>query len=183
VVLAVRGGMKKDELAGKDHTLMFGPYKAPACAPGAWLDDAHYGKVQVGGFTSAPLSWPKPRRKGPPAPVLTSELVSAIQTESAYAVAYWWGVSISQVNNWRRWLGVDRLTEGTARLLASNAREMSPEIRESIAARRRGKPQPEHVKEHLLKYAKAPKSKEWAVRAKAWMVEAQKRARSTKNDG
>ncbi len=170
--------MKKDELADKDHELLFGPYRAPSCAIGDWLDDAYYGHVEVVGFTDAPMSWPRPRRKGPPAPILTEELVRAIKSESAYAVAYWWGVSITQVQNWRRWTGVGRRTEGTARLLANNAKSMPDDVREAVASRRRGQPQPAHVRAMLLEHAKQPKSKEWATKARKWLVEGQNRAKA-----
>lgn len=169
--------MRKDELQEKDHTLLFGPYTAPACKIGDELDDAHYGRVVVAGFTDAPLSWPRPRRKGPPAPVLTGQLLDAIRQESAYAVAYWWGVSITQVQNWRSWLGVERRTPGTARLLAENAKAMPADVREAVAERRRGKPQPAHVRAMLLEHAKQPKSPEWISQATQWLADARERAR------
>lgn len=173
--------MRKDELQDKDHTLLFGPYTAPACKIGDVLDDAHYGRVVVGGFTDAPVSWPRPRRKGRPAPVLTGQLLDAIRQESAYAVAYWWGASITQVQNWRRWLDVDRLTPGTARLLAANAKAMPAEVREAIAQARRGQPQPDHVRAMLLSYAKQPKSPEWVSKATRWLADA--RERRSENEG
>lgn len=169
--------MRKDELQHKDHTLLFGPYRPPVCKVGDVLDDEHYGRVVVAGFTDAPMSWPRPRRKGPPAPVLTGQLLDAIRQESAYAVAYWWGVSITQVQNWRSWLEVDRVTPGTSRLLAANAKSMPAEVREAVASRRRGQPQPTHVRAMLLDYAKQPKSPEWIASATQWLADARERAK------
>lgn len=174
--------MRKEELRDKDHTLLFGPYTAPLCKPGDELDDAHYGRVLVAGFTEAPLSWPRPRRKGPPAPVLTGGLLDAIRQESAYAVAYWWGVSIAQVQNWRRWLEVDPHTPGTVRLLAQNAKAMPAEVREAAAARRRGQPQPAHVRAMLLDYAKQPKSEQWISQAQGWLSAARSTQRAALSD-
>ncbi len=162
--------MRKDDLQSKDHTLLFGPYEPPSCKVGDFLDDAYYGRVMVAGFTDAPISWPRPRRKGPRAPVLAGQLLDAIRQESAYAVAYWWGVSITQVQNWRRWLDVERCTPGTVRLLANNARAVPADVREAVAARRRGQPQPEHVRAMLLEYAKQPKSSEWVSKATQWLA-------------
>jgi hypothetical protein len=171
--------MRKDELSDKDHTLLFGPYRAPTCVAGDWLDDAYYGRCEVAGFTTAPMSWPRARRKGPAAPILTDELVRAVKSESACAVAYWWGISYTQVQNWRRWMGVGRRTEGTARLLANSAKSApAVAVREAIASRKRGKPQPAHVRAMLLEHAKKPKPKEWAAKARKWMVEGQIRAKA-----
>lgn len=93
------------------------------------------------------------------------------------AVSYWWGVSITQVQNWRSRLGVERRTPGTARLLAENAKAMPAEVREAIAERRRGKPQPAHVRAMLLEHAKLPKSPKWISQATQWLADARERAR------
>ena len=170
--------MRKEDLADKDHALLFGPYDPPLCDAGDWLDDAYYGRVQVAGFLEAPLPWPRRRGKGPPAPILTPELVRAIETESAYAVAYWWGVSISQVQNYRRWLKVPRRTEGTARLLAINRQSTPAEA----VANRRGKPLEQHVRAMLLEHARRPKTDDWKAKAQTWLREARERQNGATDD-
>lgn len=155
--------MRKEDLFEKDTTLLFGPYTPPLCDVGDWLDDAYYGRIEVRGFMEAPLAWPVGRKKGPKAPILTPELVRAVQSESAYAVAYWWGISISQVQNYRRWLSVPRRTEGTSRLLSINRQSTPPEA----LTHRRGVPLSPAVRQMLLDHARAPKSKEWKAQLSA----------------
>lgn len=111
---------------GSAPALLRDDYTAPKCRVGDWIDDELLGRVEVMGWTEAPKSWPRIRRKGPAGPVLTSDLARAVRTESAKAVAYWWGVNVSQVQRWRRELGVDRVTEGTRERLRAARAAMPP---------------------------------------------------------
>jgi hypothetical protein len=57
-----------------------------------------------------------------------------VRCESAQAVRYWWSASPGAVYNWRKALGVERLNEGSRRLLnALNA---------ELGAAKKGKRQP-----------------------------------------
>lgn len=170
--------------------LIAGPYTPPRCRSGDWLDDEILGRVEVMGWTDAPLSWPRIRRKGPAGPVLTAELARAVRMESAAAVAHWWGMSKDQVRKLRQALGVERVTEGTRRVLQENRAAMppdvaarataqlqTPEVRERSAAARRGKPASEALRAAALRGARQPKSPEWGARARQWMEAGKKRKR------
>lgn len=106
--------------------LIGGPYRPPACQIGDLIDDEIAGRVEIMGWTDAPLSWPRIRRKGPAGPVFTAELARAVRTETAQAVAYWWGVHRDQVRKWRHALGVDRVTPGTRQVLRAARAGMDP---------------------------------------------------------
>lgn len=108
--------------------LIAGPYRAPACRTGDLIDDEIAGRVEVMGWTEAPLIWPRVRRKGPAGPVVTAELARAVRTETAQAVAYWWGVNRDQVRKWRHALDVERITPGTRQVLRAARAGMDPEI-------------------------------------------------------
>ena len=64
--------------------------------------------------------------------------------------------------------------------MLANSAKSAPAIavREAIASRKRGKPQPAHVRAMLLEHAKKPKPKEWAAKARKWMVEGRIRAKA-----
>lgn len=166
--------------------LIAGPYQAPRCRVGDWLDDEILGAVEVMGWTEAPLSWPRIRRKGPAGPVMTAELARAVRTESAVAVAYWWGTSTDQVRRWRQALGVERLNEGTRRALrearaamdpATVARNLAalqtPEVRARSAEGRRRAPLTPEGRAALQaagrEVGSRPKPPQWGERAHAWM--------------
>jgi len=103
--------------------LLAGPYKPPACEVGSSLICKRFGRQAVGGFTAAPIPWPYAARQGGNPPlILCGDLVRAVSTESAAAVAWYWGVSRSVVHDWRRVLGVGRFTAGTRR----RWRELAP---------------------------------------------------------
>lgn len=99
-------------------------YPAPRVTVGGWLDDELLGSVQVGGYHSAPISWPYRRRTGAHSLILCGSLVRAVRQESAKDVAEAFGVSGTVVASWRRALGVDRQNNaGTQRLY----RELAPQ--------------------------------------------------------
>jgi hypothetical protein len=96
--------------------LIAGPYQPPACEPGSSLVCKRFGRQTVGGMTAAPIPWPYAARIGGKPPlILCGDLVRAIRTETAAAVAYHWGVGRWVVYDWRQVLGVGRFTEGTRR--------------------------------------------------------------------
>jgi len=103
--------------------LIAGPYHPPACERGSILVCQRFGRQTVAGFSSAPIPWPVAARQGGTHPlILCGDLVRAIRTESAAAVAYHWGVSRFTVHDWRQVLGIGRFTVGTQR----RYRELSP---------------------------------------------------------
>lgn len=162
--------------------LLGAPYAAPECRAGDWLDDEIDGRLQVGGWTDAPMPWPRRRKSGRPSLILTAELARAVRTESSEAICYWWGVGPTKVWMWRQALGVGRVTEGTHRLLRERSaltpeaaaigreRAVSPESRAKMSANRRGKPAHPNTKAALLEAAKRPKPPDWGARANAWML-------------
>jgi hypothetical protein len=94
--------------------LIAGPYASPACEVGSSLICKRFGRQTVGGFTAAPIPWPYAARIGGKPPlILCGDLVRAIRTETAAAVAFHWGVDRSVVHDWRQVLGVGRFTAGT----------------------------------------------------------------------
>lgn len=58
--------------------LIGGPYVAPRCRPGDWLDDEIDGRLEVGGWTDAPIPWPRRKKTGRAALILTGELARAV---------------------------------------------------------------------------------------------------------
>lgn len=161
--------------------LLNGPYTPPACHVGDWLDDEVAGRVQVGGWTDAPMPWPRRKKTGRHSPILCGDLVRAVQVESAEAIRYYWGVGATTVWAWRQALGVDRVTDGTRQLLQEHTgvppeaaargriKAATPESRAKMAETKRGQPMPEVTRKALLRVAKRSKSAAWGVRANAWM--------------
>ena len=131
--------------------LLAGPYLPPACRAGDWLDDEIEGRIEFGGWTSAPSPWPRRKKTGRASLILTAELARAVRTESVEAICHWWGVRPTKVWMWRQALGVGRVTEGTRALLqertgvppeaAARGRERaaSPESIAKMAASKRGR--------------------------------------------
>jgi len=127
-----------------DRILIGGPYQVPACEVGTSLTCRRFGRQAVGGFTAAPIPWPYAARQGGKPPlILCGDLVKAIRTETAAAVAYHWGVSRWTVHHWRRVLGVGRFTAGTRRRWQElAAKKFTPDVNRkaqaaSVIARRR----------------------------------------------
>lgn len=168
--------------------LLFGPYQPPDVSSG-WADDAVDGRVEVGGWTIAPIQWPRRKKSGRASAVLCGDLIRAVQMESSAAVQYWWGVSGGTVWAWRKALGVGRVTPGTRDRLrtetgvpedaAARGREAAadPEIRARAAEARRGKPMADTTREALLSASKRPKPDGWGKRANAWMRAAKDKPR------
>jgi hypothetical protein len=104
--------------------LLYGPYEAPPLKvrdrTTCLYRDA---PVVVYGWSLAPIPWPlcyradtlRPCGKGL---LVCGDLARAIRSESAAALAYWWGVGGCTVGKWRRCLGVGRKDNpGTHRLI------------------------------------------------------------------
>jgi hypothetical protein len=88
--------------------LLGGPYLAPNVTPGDWLNDLIHGAVEVGGWHDGRIPWPRRKKTGTHSLILCDALAEAVRTESAKAIAYWFGAGSVTVAKWRRALGVDR---------------------------------------------------------------------------
>jgi len=161
-----------------DTDLIAGPYRSPACRVGDWLDDERAGKVQVGGWTDAPIAWPRRKKTGRHSPILCGDLVRAVRTESVAAIMHYWGVSAGTAWAWRKALGVDT-TDGSRRIarrgvpadaaVRGRERAAEPAARARMVASKRGKSAPPQTRAGLLRAAKAPKPPGWGERANRWM--------------
>lgn len=166
---------------------LYGKYSPPPCKRGDWVFDLRDGAVEVGGWTSAPIPWPRKKKTGRASLILTNELARAIFEESEVAVAYWFGVGVTTVWSWRKTLGVGRITPGTRQLLkdvtgvppeaAARGRlaARNPEAIERMAASKRGNPVNEVTKLALYRAASRKKPIGWGAKANAWMLAGKKR--------
>ncbi len=162
--------------------LIAGPYQPPACRVGDWIDDEIDGRLEVGGWTTAPISWPRRKKTGRASLILTEELARAVRTESSEAISFWWGVSTAKVWMWRKALGVGRVTDGTRKLLQERtgvppeaaargrAAASAPEVLARMAKTKRGRPAARQTREALLMAAKGKKPPGWGIKANAWML-------------
>lgn len=162
--------------------LIDGPYSPPACRIGDWLDDEIDGRLEVGGWTDAPIPWPRRKKTGKASLILCGDLVRAVRVESAEAICYYWGVGPTKVWMWRKALGVDRVTDGTRRLLQERAgvpaeaaargreRAATPESLAKMAEAKSGKPMHPTTRAALLESARKPKPDGWGARANEWML-------------
>lgn len=169
-------------MADDPPPLIDGPYHPPAVRIGDWINDEIDGLVEVGGWTEASISWPRRKKTGRASLILTDELARAVRTESAKSIMHYWSVGRVKVWQWRRALGVGRITTGTTRILqiytgvpeeaASRGRQKasSPESREKMRQSKTGVPAHENTRVALLEAAKSPKPPGWGVRANAWML-------------
>lgn len=108
--LPVPGGSrrKRPSPARRDtRRLVGGPYSPPPYEVGGALRCEFHGRDMVVAYaSSAPIPWPCAVSPGAyNSPIVCGDLVRAIRDERVAAVAEWWGVSTSQVNRWRRWIG------------------------------------------------------------------------------
>lgn len=165
--------------------LIFGPYAAPDVSSG-WAEDASDGRIEIGGWTTAPIPWPRRKKTGRHSPILCGDLIRAVQTESSAAIQYHWGVSEATVWKWRQILGVPRVTAGTRQRLAEmtgvppeaaargRKAAATPEARAKMAASKRGQPAHPETAKALKEAARRPKPRGWGARANAWMQAAKK---------
>ena len=125
------GGAQKSGPLPDDERffLLGGPYLAPDVRPGDWLEDAERGSVQVGGYTeTARIPWPRLKKTGKASLILCGDLIRAVQTESALAIGYWWGVSGVVVARWRKVLGISQTgSEGSLQLYRKYTQQKLPE--------------------------------------------------------
>lgn len=103
--------------------LLFGPYAPPPVRVGQKVAcEARDREVICGGLVDVPIGpWPRMRKTGRPALIVTGSLVKALKQESELAIAYWWGVSVTTVWAWRKAVGAEIHTPGTRKLLSGNA--------------------------------------------------------------
>ena len=139
--------------------LLHGPYESPKVKLGAIVTCEYRDTdVVIAGWTDALFPWPCCRVRGRRSgygPWVGAGLAAAVRTESAIAVAHWWGVGVFTVRRWRRALGVGHITSGTHALYVGYAPEKclrpdvqaaahTPELRERVSQKlirqRRGKP-------------------------------------------
>jgi hypothetical protein len=167
----------------KTDTSLIGKYCAPRVRVDEWLDDERDGRVQVGGWTDAPIPWPRRKKTGRHSLILCGDLVRAVRTESVMAICYWWGVGTTTVWAWRQALGVGS-TAGSQRIArrgvpaeaAARGRERAamPDALTRMAGTKRGQPAHQNTREALLRSAKSPKPEGWGKRANQWMQDAKK---------
>jgi hypothetical protein len=131
-----------------DRFRLLGTYQTPRFRYGQTVFCELRGWVSVAGLSAGPIPWPVGKRGRGKALVVYADLARAVRRESALAVAHAWGVSAQTVSKWRQALAVPRATEGTSRLHRAYAAEpWARRARERLAASKRGKPRPAHVRE------------------------------------
>lgn len=163
--------------------LIGGLYLPPQ--PSDILHDEVYGDVEVGGWSTGPIPWPRRKKAGRHSLILCGDLIRAVRTESVAAIAWWFGVSETTVWKWRVTLGVDiNNNAGTQRLykllitekltpeVSARGREAarSPEAIDRQRRAKRGRPSHPNTKAALATAASQPKPEGWGKRANAWML-------------
>ncbi len=83
--------------------LLYGPYRAPEYKLGQkLLCEYRVKELKVEGITDALIQWPGTLSGNRRTPIVCGDLVRAIRTETALAVAHHWGVQYTTVWKWRR---------------------------------------------------------------------------------
>jgi hypothetical protein len=152
--------------------LLHGPYLAPRLSKG---DRAHChlrdATVVVTSISNARVPWPRcrdPQCRGGSGLLVDDELLRALRTEAAVAVAYWWGVPSTRVSKWRRALGVERFTEGSRRLLLRSSAKGADTTRgvplpaAAVAQRRQRAKEMDLVR--FMRAKRWPQSRPWTAR-------------------
>ena len=99
----------------------------------------------VTSWSDARISWPRCQpmgQRGGHGLLFDGDLIRAVRTESALALAYWWGVSSNVVWRWRKLLGIPRAGTEGSKLLIQAAAEKGAEAmqdREFTPAERKAK--------------------------------------------
>ncbi|HWV98498.1 MAG TPA: hypothetical protein VNZ64_02280 [Candidatus Acidoferrum sp.] len=144
------------------YRLIDGPYYPPRTARGRFLVCQLRGTVKVGGYTDAPIPWPRIWRRR--SLVICGDLLRALRTESVYAVSYHWGLSRAIVSRYRQQLSIPRYNPGSYRLFREFVIEASRTLqaRAKHSAAREGKPSTESARdrERLRRIQRRPKPKE-----------------------
>jgi hypothetical protein len=144
------------------YKLIDGPYYPPRTARGRFLVCQLRGSVKIGGYSDAPIPWPRIWRRR--SLIICGDLLRALRTESVYAVSYHWGLSRAIVSYYRQQLSIPRHNPGSYRLFREFVIEAArtPEARAKLSAAREGKPSTESSRdrERLRRIQRRPKSKE-----------------------
>ena len=144
------------------YRLIDGPYYPPRTARGRFLVCQLRGTVKVGGYSDAPIPWPKIWRRR--SLVICGDLLRALRTESVYAVSYHWGLSRASVSYYRQQLSIPRLNPGTHRLIREFVIPASrtDEARAKLSAAKEGKPSTESARDRqrLRRIQRRPKPEE-----------------------
>ena len=141
--------------------LLDGPYYPPRTDRGRFLVCQLRGKVKIGGYSDAPLPWPRIWHRR--SLVICGDLLRALKTESVYAVSYHWGLSHAIVSKYRQDFRIARLNPGSHRLwrkVIDAAR--TPEARAKQSAFREGRTSTESRRDRvrLRRIQRLPKSEE-----------------------
>jgi hypothetical protein len=142
------------------YRLLDGPYFPPRTARGRFLVCELRGTVKIGGYSDAPIPWPRIWRHR--SLVICGDLLRALKTESVYAVSYHWGLSRATVSYYRQQLSIPRQNPGSYRLFREIVIEAArtPEALAKQSAAREGKPSTESARdrERLRRIQRRPKS-------------------------
>jgi hypothetical protein len=110
----------------RSPTPLFGPYSPHAnCRPGDSVQDQIRGWVTVGGLEDTPVPWPYAKGRGRHSPILTGDLVRAVQREAGVVVSHLFGVGRKVVWQWRQALGLPRSNAGTHEVIGASKRGMA----------------------------------------------------------
>ena len=145
--------------------LIGGPYYPPRTDRGRFLVCELRGKVKVGGYSDAPIPWPRIWQRR--SLVLCGDLVRGLRTESVLAVAYHWGLSRAIVSYYRQQFRIERYTLGSYRLFRKTIdAARTPAARAKLVAAREGKPslQSAASRERLRTIQSLPKPAEFKRR-------------------
>jgi hypothetical protein len=153
--------------------LRFGPYVLPSgYSIGDEMECKRCGRVTIRCLSDAPIPWFSSLAAGRLRLVLSGDLIQAVRTESAGAIAHHWGVSRETVRLWRRLLGVERMTLGTtgvwqellpSRITNKDAqrgrrKSRSEKSRAKMIESKTGKPMHSKTRKALLRAVQKPKS-------------------------
>jgi len=171
---------------------LLGTYKTPRVRIGRVLTcEARDDDVIVTGYSSGRIPWPIGRRRksgGSGGFIVFGALARAIRAESNQSVAYWFGVTLKIVTNWRRALGVGFTNAGTRKLRQGYGREdwfqevqrqglaksLDPEVRKRIAESQKGRT----LNPKQMEAIRRPRSVETRAKISAARKESAKRVAS-----
>jgi hypothetical protein len=145
------------------YRLIDGPYYSPRTDRGRFLVCELRGTVKIGGYSEAPIPWPRIWHRRSLA--ICGDLLRALRTESVFAVSYYWGLSKAIVSPYRQLFSVPRVNPGTDRLIREFVIQASctAEARAKQSAAREGRPSAESARdlERLRRIQRRSKPKTW----------------------